>query len=70
MNRVGIGAIAGGFLIVAIGVSLLSGLAGVFSAATNLIGMASVLGGGAVVIYGIDQLVKEDGKEKESEGEN
>ena len=69
MNRVGIGAIAGGFLIVAIGVSLLSGLAGVFSAATNLIGMASVLGGGAVVIYGIDQLVKDD-KEKESEGEN
>lgn len=64
MNRLGIGAIAGGFLIVAIGVSLLSGLAGVFSAATNLIGMASVLGGGAVVIYGIDQLVKED---KESE---
>ena len=69
MNRVGIGAIAGGFLIVAIGVSLLSGLAGVFSAATNLIGMASVLGGGAVVIYGIDQLVKDD-KEKVSEGEN
>ena len=66
MNRLGIGAIGGGFLIVAIGVSLLSGLAGVFSAATNLIGMASVLGGGAVVIYGIDQLVKED-KEKESE---
>lgn len=64
MNRLGIGAIAGGFLIVAIGVSLLSGIAGVFSAATNLIGMASVLGGGAVVIYGIDQLVKED---KESE---
>lgn len=66
MNRLGIGAIGGGFLIVAIGVSLLSGLAGVFSAATNLIGMASVLGGGAVVIYGIDQLVKEDKENEDS----
>lgn len=68
MNRLAIGALAGGFLLVAIGVSLLSGLAGLFSAASNLTGMALVLGGGAVVIYGIDQLVKDDdGKKEESE---
>ena len=68
MNRLGIGALTAGFLIVLIGVLLLSGLSGLpHAAATNLTGMASVVGGAIVVIYGIDQLVKEDDAKENAE---
>lgn len=72
MNNLGIKALAAGFLIVLIGVLLLSGLSGLeHAAAPNLIGMASVIGGGIVVIFGIDRLVKEsDAKEASAKEED